>query len=64
MESVLNTIKSNMPEKYFPDMIILYNELPRTQVGKVGYIKLKEIGERIAKENSNCSKLHIIKYSK
>lgn len=46
-ESILNTIKNKLEEKYWPNIIILYDELPRTSVGKVDYKKLQEDTKKI-----------------
>lgn len=60
IDSILYTIKNNLPLKYWPDFIHIYEQLPRTPVGKVDYSVLNEIGERVCKENNNWEKLTLI----
>lgn len=42
IDSVVDTIKENLEEKYWPNAINVVNTLPRTQVGKVDYKKMQE----------------------
>lgn len=42
IESITNTIKENLEEKYWPNAINILETLPRTQVGKVDYKKMEE----------------------
>ena len=42
IESIKNTIQTNLEEKYWPNIIKIESTLPRTQVGKVDYKKLEE----------------------
>lgn len=59
-ESVQETIRTKLPEKYWPDCIQVYDELPRTQVGKVDYKILNSNGD-IACENQSEDKMQIVK---
>lgn len=61
IESILNTIKHNLNSKYYPDIINVLDELPRTQVGKVDYKTLKAIGSELSKNTEESTKLKIIK---
>ncbi len=59
-DSILNTIKSNLPEKYWPNIIAISSELPRTPVGKVEYKVLQQTGNDICKDYDASDKLVII----
>lgn len=61
IESILNTIKHNLSSKYYPDIINVLDELPRTQVGKVDYKTLQAIGSELSKNINENVKLKIIK---
>lgn len=60
LDSVLNTIRTKLPEKYWPNYIKVYEQLPRTQVGKVDYKTLNLNGNSIC-ENSSDEKMQVIK---
>lgn len=60
IDNIINTIKEDLPEKHWPEIISIYLELPRTSVGKVDYKVLKETGENLCKEN-NGQKLMLVK---
>jgi len=62
VDSILGTIKHYLPGRHFPDFIIVYDELPRTAVGKVEYGRIKEIGEKCCRENGDGEKLVVVKY--
>ena len=62
INSILNTIKSSLPYKYWPNLINISDELPRTSVGKVDYKSLQEIGNNLCK-SYNGIKLQIINSS-
>ena len=59
--SVLNTIKNNIPEHQWPNIINIVEELPRTSVGKVDYNQMKIIGEKLCVELKSNQKLEIVK---
>lgn len=61
INSILNTIKNNLPESQFPHIINITDELPRTSVGKVDYNLLTDIGEQLCNDCSLDDKLMIIK---
>lgn len=61
IESVIQTIKSVIPEYLWPDVISVYDELPRTMVGKVDFNKLKELNAELVSNNEICGKLNVIK---
>ena len=63
IDSVLNTIRARLPEKYWPDFISVMDELPRTQVGKVDYKQLQALGKTICSRNAVRKKLHILNQS-
>lgn len=63
IESILNTIKTNLPNKYWPDVVKIYNELPRTSVGKVEYKVLNKIGKELVEQTDLNDKLILIKES-
>lgn len=42
IESILSTIKENLEPKYYPNIINVLEDLPRTQVGKVDYKTLEK----------------------
>lgn len=60
LEDILNMIKTNLPKKYWPNIINIYDELPRTMVGKVDYNTLNKIGEELCQNNSSEEKLIVI----
>ena len=61
IESIISTIKSALPEKYYPDIIHILKSLPRTSVGKVDYPKLKKDTESIYRKNNNIvGKLNVV----
>ncbi len=61
LENILNTIKNDLPEKHWPSIINIYEELPRTQVGKVDYPALNLIGEDLCNNFNSTEKLIVIK---
>ena len=62
MEDLLNSIKQNLPEKHWPNIVYIYDELPRTSVGKVDYKLLQTFGDELCIEIQDEEKL-IIKYT-
>lgn len=64
IESILNTIKTTLPEKHWPDIINISDELPRTPVGKVDYKTITKIGEEVCLNNDLSEKLTIINDNK
>ena len=60
IDSILDTIKSTLPSKYWPDVINILDELPRTPVGKVDYPTINKNGEEICKNNDFTEKLTIL----
>lgn len=57
VDSILTTIQTTLPEKYWPDYIRVMKQLPRTPVGKVDYAALSASGIRIVNENACDKKL-------
>lgn len=60
VDSILNTIKNNLPKKFWPNVINISDELPRTSVGKVDYKSLQVVGENLCKSYSCDEKLQIV----
>ena len=62
VESIVETIKENLEEKYWPHAINILDTLPRTQVGKVDYKKMDEDTKEICLTKGYLSeqKLNII----
>ena len=61
IESIKRTIMKNLPDKYYPDVIRIWDTLPRTSVGKVDYPKLNQSTAEIFKNDSRLvGKLNII----
>lgn len=61
INSILNTIKNNLPESHFPHIINITDELPRTSVGKVDYSLLATIGEQLCDSCNLDDQLRIVK---
>lgn len=61
INSIMNTIKTGVQEKHFPNIINVIKELPRTSVGKVDYKVLNRVGGELCNSNTGKSKLHLIK---
>lgn len=60
INSIMNTIKTNIKEKHWPDIINVVKELPRTSVGKVDYKVLNAMGEELFAQNKSIEKLYLI----
>lgn len=60
INSIIDTIKSNLPESQWPYIINLADELPRTAVGKVDYKEIKKIGEELCEKYDLSEKLKVI----
>ena len=60
VDSILTTIQTTLPEKYWPDYIRVMKQLPRTPVGKVDYAALSASGIRIVNENACDKKLTLL----
>lgn len=62
IDSIINTIKSDLEQKYWPNVINIMDSLPRTQVGKVDYNQLDEITKSIYLNKGllSCDKLEVI----
>lgn len=62
IESIKNTIRENLEEKYWPHIINIVETLPRTQVGKVDYKKMQEVTKIIVSSNAivNEERLNVI----
>ena len=60
VDSILATIQTTLPEKYWPDYIRVIKQLPRTSVGKVDYAALSASGIRIVNENTWSKKLTLL----
>lgn len=61
LDSIIEMIKNNLPNSYWPDFIRVYSDLPRTAVGKVDYNALAKVGEDICLSYDCSSKLYIVK---
>ena len=59
IEEIKIYIKEQLEEKYWPDMIVLFDEFPRTMVGKVDYNKLNEYSEELVKRGEKADKLTV-----
>lgn len=60
ISSITNTIKSGIKEMYWPDIINIVKELPRTSVGKVDYKVLDYVGNDLCKNHTEHIKMQII----
>lgn len=60
IESIVQSIKDNLEEKYWPNAINFEESLPRTQVGKVDYKKLGDDTKIIFEKYNDSEKLKII----
>ena len=63
IDSIISTIKINLPEKYWPNIVSITEELPRTSVGKVDYKLIQEYGEEVCKDCDFNIKLKILNQS-
>ena len=63
-ESIINTIKTTLPEEEWPDYIHFMDELPRTSVGKVDFNKLHKINKDLVLKNNRKEKLSTIEEEK
>lgn len=61
IESILSTIKENLKPKYYPNIINVLEDLPRTQVGKVDYKVLEKMGNELTIDLDENTKLIIKK---
>lgn len=61
ISSIMNTIKAGVEGRYWPDIINIVKELPRTSVGKVDYRLLNDIGNKLCEKCSQTDKLKIVK---
>lgn len=61
IESILFTIKENLEPKYYPNIINVLEDLPRTQVGKVDYKTLEKMGNELTIDLDENTKLIIKK---
>ena len=64
VESIINTIKNNLVENYWPHIINITNELPRTSVGKVDYKLIETIGKDLCNKHEITTRLNIIDHTK
>lgn len=60
VSDILETIKTKLPKKYWPDFVRVVDELPRTSVGKVNYAVLKEQSKKICESTQIKDKLYLI----
>lgn len=60
IESIVQNIKNNLEEKYWPNAINFEESLPRTQVGKVDYKKLDNDTKAIFEKYNDNEKLRVI----
>lgn len=61
IDSIIKTIKLGLQEQYWPNIINVVKELPRTAVGKVDYKALYRDGDKLCKDDTIRNKLQIIK---
>lgn len=61
LQSILETIKTELPISHQPDIICTMPSLPRTPVGKVDYKRLNQIGKELCQKYRNSEKLLVIK---
>ena len=61
LQSILETIKTELPISHQPDIICTMPSLPRTPVGKVDYKRLNQIGKELCQKYRNAEKLLVIK---
>ena len=61
IESILDTIKESLEPKYYPHVINILNDLPRTQVGKVDYKALEKMGNDLTIDVDENTRLFIVK---
>lgn len=61
IDSIISTIRNNLSSVCWPDFIKVYQDLPRTSVGKVDYKTLTKIGEDISLSYVTDAKLCVIK---
>ena len=61
IENILSTIKENLDPKYYPHIIHILDDLPRTQVGKVDYKALEQMGKDLTIDLDENTKLMIVK---
>ncbi len=61
LESVLETIKRDLPEEEWPNIINIYEEFPKTPVGKSNYPLLQLTGEELSHKFSKTQKLIVLK---
>lgn len=57
VNSVLDTIRTSVPEYSWPNVITILQQLPRTLVGKVEYGKLEKMSSELSAEIKNADKL-------
>ncbi len=62
--SIIETIKAQLDEKYWPDIIQIYDELPKTSVGKIDPEALEEEGEKLVQDCVSEEKLYIVDKTK
>ena len=60
IDSILNTIKKNLKKEYWPDIVNIVAEFPRTSVGKVDYKVLNTFNEKFCECFDSIDKLHLI----
>ena len=61
LQSVLETVKTELPISHQPDIICNMPSLPRTQVGKVDYTRLNQIGRELCQKYRDSEKLFVIR---
>lgn len=61
LQSVLETVKTELPISHQPDIICNMPSLPRTQVGKVDYTRLSQIGRELCQKYRDPEKLFVIR---
>ena len=60
VDSVLMTIKKSIQKEFWPHIINIVDELPRTKVGKIDYENIVKIGEKLCSEVISEDRLTLI----
>ena len=61
IESLVNTIKTNLKKEEWPNIINIYEEFPKTPVGKSNYPLLQLMGDELCIKYNSNEKLLILK---
>lgn len=60
IESIKDTIREELIENVWPDIIVIYDKLPRTSVGKIDVTLLQKYDEEIAEQNESTDALTVV----